>query len=268
MIIVKITSGLGNQLFQYFTALSISQKINSDLYLDLSAFKNDKLRKFELNQFNLSYKIYKPKLLDIFKFQILKDKQLGFQHNVLSKNDIYLKGYWQSYKYFDYIKDEIYKSIPRKIDLHKKFNKKKSVNFVSIHVRRGDYITNPRINRRFKTCSVEYFNKSIKLLESKENNLQLVFFSEDFNYIKQTFSKYKDAIFLKPDINNPLNDLAIMYNCNHNIISNSTFSWWGAWLNKTPNKKVICPDSWFFLDKDNFFLKDLIPNDWLQIEND
>lgn len=268
MIITKITSGLGNQLFQYFNSYAISKKYEKDIYIDISSFDKDIQRSFLLKHFDLNYKVREKCLFDYFKFIKIKDIQKGFQEINLKKNKSYiLEGYWQSYLYFDHIKEDIQKKIFQYRNLNEIFFIEKDFKFVSVHVRRGDYVSNIKINQKFKLCDLNYYKNAVKRLKVLEPSKKLYFliFSDDYTFIKNNFQFIKNKTLIKGDKNDPLKDLFLMMNCNHNIISNSTFSWWGAWLNKNPNKIVVTPEQWFWKEKNNFFLKDLLPNEWIKI---
>lgn len=268
MIICKMSSGFGNQLFQYFTAYALSKEYEMNFYLDISSFENDKQRSFLLKHFDLKLSLRKNRFFDNLFFKKIKDEQKGFQKISLNNEACYkLEGYWQSPLYFEKHKNFIYEKLFKPVDIKKKFRIENNFKIVSIHVRRGDYIKNPIINRKFKVCQLEYYNKAIGKIEdlAKNENFHFLLFSDDYKFISKNFNHIKNKTLVKGDVNKPLNDFNLMMNCEYNIISNSTFSWWAAWLNNSSKKIIISPKEWFNDHNSNIFLKDLLPNSWIKI---
>ncbi|MBN2544900.1 MAG: alpha-1,2-fucosyltransferase [Spirochaetes bacterium] len=290
MIIVKLMGGLGNQMFQYAFGRFLSLKNETELKFDISWFsKSNYSRKYMLNIFNieekfannreinrLKYKIKLPFVNNLLK-KITKDnilfkkcyfneKKFNFNANlsIIKLNNAYFEGYWQSEKYFIDIKDIIKKDFIIKIKPDKKIvkflNKIKNEDSVSIHVRRGDYITNPKTNKYHGVCPLEYYQKAVHIIGDKIKNPVYYIFSDDFESVKKEMKldiKYK--IF---EGNNDYDDFRLMQNCRHHITANSSFSWWSAWLSEYNNKIVICPSKWF---NETIDTGDLIPQDWIQI---
>lgn len=296
MVIVKIFGGLGNQMFQYAAARRLAYKLNVELKLDISWFKNrtykrdDQKRKYSLGNFNIleefiNYNEIKffifPYLSILNKFEkmlykirrgkllYIKEKYFHFNPKILDLPDnIYLDGYWQNEKYFLDVKGIIINEFKVKNPIlgrnKEVFEKIRLSESVSIHIRRGDYITNPRVAKKLGgICDFNYFFRSIDYIGKKIKNPVFFFFSDDINWVKENFAIKHPCVFI--DFNNILNsyeDMRLMSQCKHNIISNSSFSWWGAWLNPNSNKIVIAPRKWF-----NDFSKNtstLIPSNWLR----
>jgi hypothetical protein len=145
-------------------------------------------------------------------------------------------------------------------------NEIKNSNSISIHIRRGDYVSNQHTNDIHGLCSLDYFYKSVQYMNSKIYNPIYFIFSDDMDWVKKNFNtenlKYK---FIETNMNQNHLDLILMSYCKHNIISNSSFSWWGAWLNININKIVIAPKIWFANKKMNNLISDLIPNNWITL---
>jgi hypothetical protein len=271
MIIVKITSGLGNQLFQFFTAYKVSLDKKASLFVDSSSFKNDKLRKYELEnlELNIPKLNYRQRLNSLF-MPVIKDKQLGFDPSIYENNSsIILDGYWQSPKYFNSIKSDIKNILFVKKDLHRLFSIKKDQIIVSIHIRRGDYVNSNIIFNKFELCTKKYYENAIVTIEKSliGYDLHFLIFSDDVSYSRNLFEDQKKYTVIDQNKESPLYDLNLMANCSHNITANSTFSWWGAWLNPNINKIVVTPKEWYKLNSMNQIKKDLIPNDWIEISN-
>lgn len=292
MIIVKIIGGLGNQLFQYSMGRAIEKKLGKDVYFDISEFENYELRNLELYHFNTEIKLapkervqelknLKNKLLfKIFsklRIQKLFIKYLSYYQEYIEdysrdifdlNKQVYLDGYWQSEKYFLDIKDVIINELvvktPASNENQKLLKNILIQNSVSVHIRRGDYINNNKVNQLYGTCSLEYYQKACDYISSKIENPVFYIFSDDIEWAKSNLGNQYNKIFV--DINSAdkaYEDLRLMSSCKHNIIANSSFSWWGAWLNSNLNKVVIAPDIWFVNTRINS--KDIIPNSWIRI---
>ncbi len=290
MIIVKIHGGLGNQMFQYAIVKSLAKKNNDTFKLDISFYPKQNLRNYELNLFNIKENIAsKQECIELagnenFIFKIkskvgLKTKKplsyfsekehFVFDNNLWNKkNDIYLDGYWQNENYFKDIKEELFRDFILREDISieakKHLSKIKNSQSVSLHIRRGDYVQNAHTNSVHGTCNLEYYKKAVEYIEN--NVLEAIFyiFSDDIKWCKENFDFLKNKVFVD-DTQKAVEDLELMKNCKHNIIANSTFSWWGAWLNQNKNKIVIAPKKWFSdidLEKQ---ARELIPKDWVKV---
>lgn len=273
MIVVQLIGGLGNQLFQYAAAKALALETKQKLYLDVSQFESYKLHNYALNHFNVISKNYKKPNRYLQKIKsfcqkktFYKEDDFGYNRDLasLKGNIIFLEGYFQSEKYFIKYEKEIRKDFEMRTPLKEKTRgaiaKIKSVNSVSIHIRRGDYLNNPLHN----TSKDEYYKKALEIVEKKIPNPVFFVFSDDMNWVKANFTTKQQTIFI--DFNNAatnFEDLKLMASCKHNIIANSSFSWWGAWLNKNPDKIVIAPKLWF--NDDSINITDIIPTSWVKI---
>ncbi len=295
MIIARISNGLGNQLFQYSLGRHLAIKNNADLKLDISAFQYD-FREYMLNFFNIagetstqkdyhaiglpdmekqSYfsrlrrKIFRnqEKNSPIYRRSIILEPQFQFCEDILkAKNNCYLSGNWQSEKYFLDIADTIKKDLTLKNEpsqLFKQWTKKiDNCQSVSLHIRRGDYISSQKVNQFHGTCNLEYYQKAIDLIAEIIKNPKFFISSDDIAWARNNL-KINYPVYFISDKNIPdYEELIIMSNCRHNIIANSSFSWWGAWLNGSPNKIVIAPQKWFNAPTDT---TDLLPDSWIKI---
>lgn len=284
MIIVQINGGLGNQLFQYSTAKALSIKKNVPLLLDMSWFaqtgKKDGLHyfpvperiatEFELKPFYERGLIKKAvQRLKISKNrEIYREKFFHFDPNLFKVNDrVFLKGIWQSEKYFIDQDEAIRQTLTIKeqytshlssiaAELH-------STNSISIHVRRGDYLT-PVALDVLGLQELDYYKTAWSEIKSKVPNAQVYFFSDDTRYVEEELMPIiPGTILSRQKADNYIEDFYLMSQCKHNIIANSSFSWWAAWLNNNPDKLVIAPKKWFNNGpKDT---EDLIPDSWNRI---
>lgn len=291
-IIVKLQWWMWNQMFQYALWKHLSILNNTDLKLDLSFLQKKAVwytqRDYELHTFKIDvnfaneYDIpwYENRIINKYlkywftklNSQHIKEKQFHFDEEILKikKNNIYLEGFWQTEKYFNDIEKVIRKefnfinetNITNKKLINKILNEKNSVSF---HVRRWDYVSNENTNKFHWICSIEYYNKAYKIIKNKLWKLQIYFFSDDINWAKQTFKFNEKCEYI--DYNtwkNSYKDLELMSICKHNIISNSTFSWWSARLNNNPNKIIISPSK-RFNDNNKINANDIVPNEWIKI---
>lgn len=293
MIIIKLQGGLGNQMFQYAFATILAKRNNTVVYLDKSFFslREKKVgftpRNFELNIFDNLYSetssnevssFYNLSFIDKIrrklKFnypKIYDETVFGFNQSALNiKAPVYLSGYFQSSKYFigyeGLIKDLFLFPINELDILNKELLLKiKKANTISVHIRRGDYIEDKMTHQFHGCCSVEYYLKAITLLMDRYTDSTLVFFSDDGNWVKEQFENlhYPKIFIDNNSAENSWVDMLLMSSCRHNIIANSSFSWWGAWLNKNLDKTVIAPKKWF--ETKDLDTKTLLPKEWIQL---
>lgn len=200
------------------------------------------------------------------------------------KNSCYLSGDWQSEKYFSSkggysINGDHSNSGEKNIEdiIRKKFtlknkptektknliNKAKVCDSISIHIRRGDYISSPKTNQFHGACTPDYYKTAIKYIAKNVKNPVFFIFSDDIDWAKDNFKSDYPIYFVSNKIIPDYEELIIMSKCKHNIIANSSFSWWGAWLNENKDKIVIAPKEWFKVK--NINTSDLIPKSWITI---
>ena len=300
IIISRISGGLGNQLFQYAVARSIAENNGAQTVLDTSWFinnKNDTKRDFLLPFFNISaremkkedekninlpdtinntfYNKIKRKIFRILenlkpldKKKFIIEPSFNFHPEILKiRNSCYLSGVWQSEKYFKEIEDIIRKEFTLKNKPAKKtgewIEKIENANSVSLHIRRGDYVENQKTNQFHGTCDLGYYEKAIKIISEKIKNPEFFIFSDDINWAKDNLKINFPTYFVSDKDIPDYEELIVMSKCKHDIIANSSFSWWGAWLNQNKDKIVIAPKNWF--KAKHLDTKDLIPESWLTI---
>lgn len=283
-IIIKIQGGLGNQLFQYALGKNLSLLSKATVKYDLSWFDKQTKRKNKLNNFNIvenfasteevkklkKYEKKEGKLNILHNFFnadesiYIKEKCFNFNPQILNtKTPAYLDGYWQSEKYFKDIENTIRKEFTLKDKFKIKNTKLKekiqNTNSVALHIRKTDYVTTKK--ETYWTCPMDYYYKATKKIAKQYNNLHIFVFSDDIEWTKNNLQTNFPTTFV--DKNKDYEDLILMSKCKHNIIANSTFSWWGAWLNKNPNKIVVAPQKWF--NNPNRNTNNLIPKSWIKI---
>ncbi len=285
MIIVALKGGLGNQMFQYALGRTLAERNKDTLKLDLSALVDAHAhgnipRDFGLQHFEITASIATPaeitavqssttsaRLISRFKTKIFGDNTVRFNQNILTQTgDLYLNGYYQSPRYFESIKEIILKEFqlktPPRGDVLRLVERIAQTNAVSLHVRRGDYVENRRVTREFGICSIEYYIRAITEMKKRVTNPTFFIFSDDINWAQAHLPLKETSVFISGHGLTPANELFLMSQCQHNIIANSSFSWWAAWLNQHKEKNVIAPTPWFNVTA---YDKNLLPESWIQL---
>jgi|SaaInl8_200m_RNA_FD_contig_41_2269409_length_3092_multi_3_in_0_out_0_3 hypothetical protein len=281
MITVRLNGGLGNQMFQYAMAKALASHNNTKLVLDTNEFDTYDLRDLELDKYNIKAevinknyvlkKIIKKLRLDKLFPTYYVEKSLKYDSNIKDlNNDIYLEGYFQNERYFLDIRDELLKDFTIKDSLSSYTQQIEKEIFdedvsVSLHIRRGDYISDTNTNNVHGTCDLEYYKKAMNLMKGKYNNIKYFIFSDDISWVKDNL-KILNAIYIdSKEKRIPHEDIYLMSLCSHNIIANSSFSWWGAWLNRNNDKVVIAPERWFIDEKMYEQSSEIVSKSWLKI---
>jgi len=292
MIIIRLIGGLGNQMFQYALGRSISIKRQIPFALDISQFDEYKLRTYRLSSFNivenfaskdqisdirlnlasrLRLKLKRLHILPDYKLNYIIEeykKYYTYDPNIFSIDEnAYLEGYWQSEKYFQEIKNIIQDDFTIKNDLDKTTKNTlrliQNSDSVNLHIRRGDYVTNPIFNKVHGTCSLDYYYKAIDLIASNVKKPHFFIFSDDIQWVKQNVDIDYPTNYVSDAQNEDYIDLTLMSHCQHHIIANSSFSWWGAWLAKNPDKIVCAPSRW--VNDCTINLDDFLPDNWIRL---
>ena len=289
MLVIACTSGLGNQMFQYA------------YYLNQKTFLQDKCIKFDITWFNKNKghngyeleKIFDVKIdyaelediresgkpinrIDKIKNKILFKRKpwyspapnyaITYIPELCDHEEGYFLGFWQSEKYFKNVAEKIRKDFNFKVPLDArnlilKTDIEKN-NSISMHIRRGDYLE-PQ-NKLFQVCTIDYYKNAINFIEQHVINPKYYIFSNDIPWCKENL-KLQNAVYVDWNTGaDSYKDMQLMSYCKHNIIANSSFSWWGAWLNNNPDKIVCVPEKWF--DLPDCETKDVCPDEWIRIK--
>lgn len=294
MIITNIKGGLGNQMFQYATGLALSKRKNTEHKLDLSHFdlykdpnNKETKRRFELDVFNTHFSIATEEEIEKVKYQYgLISKPIALANFYLqvfdfikypitlnpNTKDIYLEGHYPSEDFFKDYEEDIRKEFTLKAET-KEFKDFCSIiakdgrRSVSVHIRRGDYVTNANANKHHGVLDVDYYESSWDLLKQQVGELKpYVFteFKEDIDWVKENMPFIgNDAIYMKNYEFTGPESMILMSKCHNNIVANSSFSWWGAWLNSNKGKIVIAPKSW--LKNGDGRNKRIVPESWIRV---
>ncbi|MCX2431350.1 alpha-1,2-fucosyltransferase [Pedobacter sp. GR22-10] len=283
MIIVKLQGGLGNQMFQYAAARTLSN--SGKVYLDFSFLLQNNIttdsftaRGFELGIFKRTKtRISNPYFIRlirskrrIFKtlsprYQEVKDENIfDFLNN--NSSNVYLDGYFQNPLIFRDIRnilmDEFTFPELSKLSKEIELNILSTTNPVAIHIRRGDY-TKPEIQSYHGILPLNYYKQGIERIKSKVENPIFYIFSDDANWCKENFSFIENSTIVSNL--EPWEDMYLMTACQHHIIANSTFSWWGAWLSTNKKQINIAPKNWFKDPQLNLVYQNIIPKNWIKL---
>lgn len=290
-IIVRLQGGLGNQLFQYALGKRMALFHKTDLKIDATIFENYPHHAYSISPFNVEesfatkeevapYQRFKTK--DGRRWMIynkliadgrlyVRETQFNFDPRVFkSKKNAYFDGYWQTEKYFKDIEDIIRKEFTLKKPLSAKSQEVEKeilkTNAVALHVRRGLFASHPTFSAHHGTSSMDYYGNAVAHIASKVKNPHFFVFSDDQPWCKEHLKLPYPVTYV--DHSTPatdFEDIILMSRCKHNILANSTFSWWGAWLNTNPNKIVTSPTHWFNSERGKKYnLIDLLPPGWLR----
>ena len=301
MLIAKITGGIGNQLFQYAFVRSLAIKFNQKFKLDLSWYRD--YHKFEktdnpnaatereylLNKFNIkenllnpvyksiSYrlnnslilnKLIKYPLFKYFSYDTITESDFDI-NKIKNFNNVYLSGFWQKNNLFEDYHDIIRKEFTLNKNISEKntilLNKIQSSTSIAIHIRRGDLLSRPVAVKEQPSSSKQYYIDAINKINEKVKRPEFFVFSDDINWVKNNYGFDIPTIYIDnegPDFEH----FELMCNCKHQIIANSTFSWWAAWLNNYQEKIIISPKWWY---RDSIKNKSIIriPKNWTILNN-
>lgn len=280
MQVIKLMGGLGNQMFQYAYGLYLRQ-LGFEVYFDSSlynsytihegfALKNLNIKESdELTGFSLNIANKVAFYFINYKIKSLKIVTHKNMYNTHIRENSYHVGYFQSFKYFEGIESILKETFTIKSEKSEYFLTNSKLinsfeNSISIHIRRGDYTLDRNIDY-IGLCSLSYYYNALNFLKEGLNTYEVFIFSDDLIWVKENFKGTNFNYLSNPNSNSSYEDLKLMSLCKNNIISNSTFSWWAAWLNSDENKKIIAPKTWFKNQSLNNQYSDIIPEDWIKI---
>lgn len=282
--------GLGNQMFQYAAGRQIAVLRNTSLKLDISGFTGYYLREYLLHNFRINAEIASEgeiealnrecrkwedrsaisKLFSAPKFLRYKEPRKDlykFKNKVFSlPQEAYIEGHWVHQGYFLDIRELLIREFELLHDLDARNTAflemiRSSRHSVSLHVRRGDYVSDPKTNEYHGVCSLEYYQRAIARINGEYPNAVFFIFSDDLNWVRDNLLIDREHHFV--DANSsllPHLDMALLMSCDHHIIANSTFSWWGAWLAGNPEKTVVAPRIW--TQARNVNAAQIVPREW------
>ena len=292
MILVQILGGLGNQMFQFAAAYALALRCGVPCKVDLRDFGPNNPRRYELDRFvgapqaatpdelpqppgrwrsraiRLAARCGLPSLLRE-RGRFVESPISSYDDRFAAlKDPVYLSGYYQSERYFQEAADEI-----RHIYTFRETPSGKNAaliarivagNSVSVHVRRGDYVSDPKTNRYHGTCEADYYARAVGLIASKVREPEFFVFSDDPDWAEANLTFPGPSTFVAHNTGDAASeDMRLMSICGHHVIANSSFSWWGAWLNPSAGKIVVAPQRWFRGGAHD--TRDLIPSSWVRL---
>jgi len=283
-------------MFQYAASKALAAKLATDLKIDTTFYKKnfateiEHQRRYLLNTYfqlhaplltaaesqlltkysrHIGYRLYKKtsELLGLpSPFRFYQEKTFaGYEPGIhgVSGRIVYLHGGFQSEKYFmncaDSIREDFtFRSIdPKNASIAEQMQEQESI---AIHIRRGDYVQSPYHN----TCSVDYYLSAMQRVEATVAKPFYYIFSDDIDWVKEQLNISADHEFITHNNgDDSYKDMYLMSQCRHNIIANSSFSWWGAWLNQYGKKVVIAPEDW--LSYHQVSARSIVPDAWLTL---
>ena len=290
MIVSSIVGGLGNQMFQFAAGRALALDRGQAVKLDTSGFENYKLHQgFQLQQafkgqFNaasgseisallgwqraplIQRILSRPSAAVLRKHNLIVEPHFQYWDGIRNApDDCYLKGYWQSEKYFQVhaaaLRADFAFKLPLADENSSLAQKIGQVNAVSLHVRRGDYVKNPATAAMHGVCSLDYYNAAVAHILSRVDNPVFFIFSDDMPWAKENLTVATTTHHVGQN-NRAYDDMHLMSLCKHHVIANSSFSWWGAWLNASPDKIVVAPKQWFAQPRRT---EDLLPPTWVTL---
>ena len=276
MIIVRIWEGLGNQLFQYAYAWSLQQRMNVPVYLDVGhhnrgdfPFEKEDIvkRKLQIQHFNISLKRIDIKKIpaltclknknvidkigylllksNFYKWRVIDDNEimLDICADIMVPDDYtYMNVHCINKGYYKDCRDALLQELQLKKELKLSENLRTILadrNTVSLHIRLTDYLTNPRV-----LCRQRYYDKAIQYIKDNICNPYFIIFTDDITMAKAKYKFGENVYWISEDSYADYEELIIMSKCQHNIMAQSTFSYWGAWLNQNEEKIVVAPQQW------------------------
>jgi len=293
MIIAELVGGLANQMVIYAAAKALSEHLQVELKIDITKLNKDKKRDYALNHLNIETKIASQKEIDWIcqksnfwlvnkikkkirkkcngnAFGIYVEPAISFDPNFFSLNDnTYIRGNFINANYFSSIekvlRHEFQINSPLSNKTKELIESISSSNSVSIHIRRGDYANEKKTNEIHGLIPIDYYKTSIDLISNRIKSPNFYIFSDDITWVKENLQTTQEIHFIEhTNGETAYEDLYMMSQCKHNIIANSGFSYWGAWLNTNEEKLIISPKQWCADNKLNDRFK-LIPKEWLKI---
>jgi hypothetical protein len=294
MVIVQLMGGLGNQLFQYAAGRALALRGQTELELDLGEVGEGAYRPYSLGAFDLPAETARIGELP-FEFRqahrsrfarrvyarlprrlrprarggprVIREKSHAFDESLISaRGDVYLVGFWQSPKYFEdfasVIRSDLALTRERAAAGATLTTQVRREGTVSVHVRRGDYVSHPANIGRFVDCSPEYYEQALELLSSRVEVRTVYLFSDDIGWAERELRFAFPTVYVSEQTGmTDTTDFFLMSQCEHHVIANSTFSWWAAWLGRHSDGLVVAPSRWFMDTTGD--IRDLYPADWL-----
>ena len=287
-VIARIEGGLGNQLFQYAAARSLADRLGCELMLDLRGLAENGDRPYQLDLYKTRCSIADTAVLEtlppwrssrsgrmrstiaqympgVYAYPVFWARDFSYDARFERiRRPVFMVGYWQTEKYFAWNRPRLLQDIQLLCPLdggHPVLQHIRSRNSVALHIRRGDYVTNPAAADFHGTCDMQYYAAAVAAIRKHHSDIELFIFSDEPEWARLNL-KF-DVPTHVVDVHSPEKgylDLELMRHCRHHIIANSSFSWWGAWLCESATQQVFAPQRWFRDQGTN--TSDVIPSRW------
>ena len=294
LVIARLIGGLGNQMFQYAAGRALALRCGADFKLDLSGFETYRRRRYELDTLPICAAVATK--AELAEFDVDQERRSGLLDRIRRKlgfplgsrarlvyrephfhfdpammalrAPVYLDGHWQSERYFldcsDSVRRELTPTAPLDPDNAAVAAQIDAADAVSLHVRRGDYVSDPKTNYYHGTCSQQYYHSALEYIVARTQRLHLFVFSDDPEWTRHNLRFPVATTFVAANSADRGHlDMVLMSRCRHHILANSSFSWWGAWLNPSREKIVVAPRRWFNAGASDS--RDLVPQDWVRL---
>lgn len=278
MRLIKMTGGLGNQMFIYALYLSIKAK-GLRVRIDLSDMQHyyvhygyELHRIFHLPADELCINQKLKKAVEFLFFKtILERKQKGRLEPYFGPQRwplVYYKGFYQNERYFAHCADQVRqaftfdlsKANAASLDLLQQIEA--DPHAVSLHVRRGDYLEAKHFSRSGCVCTLDYYTRAVHRAQQFDPAARFYVFSDGMDWVRENIPLPADTVFVRCNQGaDSWQDMMLMSHCRHNVVCNSTFSWWGAWLNAHEGKQVFCPSKWTASESADKF----VPDGWIRV---
>lgn len=270
-VFVQLQGGLGNQLFQYAAAMAVAARRDAEVIFDLTLLEGDPARRFALGCFDIRARMVNSRerwlgriamgrrgvtkgvarVLRPWIPSVIKEEGGAVGRQLTDfDGDVLLCGYWQNEAYFQSAEVElrrrlVFSAEPAQ-ETRRLMEKARTTQSIAVHVRRGDYVSNPDFNAFHGVCGTEYYAAAIAYLASRVSDPHFFVFSDDLDWAEAHLRFPASVDFVRHNLGvSDSEDLRLMSACKNFIIANSSFSWWGAWLAPHSAKLVVAPARWF-----------------------
>jgi hypothetical protein len=292
MIVVQVVGGLGNQMFQYAFGRRLADGLGVPLKLDITSFRTYAKRRYELGglcveeEFASDREIARMHPSPLARARsraarlfpslaqgpgpIVRERAFSFDPSMLELRDgVYLEGYWQSERYFDAVADRLRVEFVPRMPLEGRAallaDEMRSGDSVSLHVRRGDYVSEPPVSQVHLVCDPDYYARCVRHMSERFDDARYYVFSDEPGWARDNLRLPRGTTIVADRCcATAVHEMWLMAQCRHHVIANSSFSWWGAWLDSRPSKVVLMPRRWF-RDREPECTTDIRPSGWVAL---
>jgi hypothetical protein len=291
MVIATLSGGLGNQMFQYAAALGLARRRETRVGLDCVSYlenqpEGDTRRKYELSSYELDVafvgereiralyrsaartRVWNRFLPAPRPSPVFREVRPGYAPEFFDlPGKVLLIGYWQDERYFVHVRRQLLEDFaPRELsDQTKELARELAAGcFVALHVRRGDYVSDPETSTVHGVLDAGYYRRAIELIGDTAGDIRCLVFSDDPEWCERSLDLGVPTRVVTGNAARPAEDIYLMSQCAHAVVANSSFGWWGAWLNQSPGQIVVAPRNWVRDEATNEAMT-IVPERWLRI---